>query len=58
MPVGMFSSYGDGYYGRYSGPGFFDWLFGGQDAPIESPRYRRIYRPRGSIGPNGRYSSR
>ena len=58
MPVGMFSSYGDGYYGRYSGPGFFDWLFGGQDAPIESPRYRRIYRPRGSIGSNGRYSSR
>jgi murein L,D-transpeptidase YcbB/YkuD len=59
MPVGMFSAYGDGSYGSYGGPGFFDWLFGGTDAPMESPRYRRIYRPRGFIGPpNGRYSRR
>jgi len=62
MPVGMFSSYDDGYYGRYSGPGFFDFLFGGGGGPPEPPRYQRIYRPRGFIGPpsgnNGRYYSR
>jgi len=62
MPAGMFSDYNDGYYGRYSGPGFFDWLFGGPGGPPEPPRYQRIYRPRGFIGPRtnntGRYSRR
>jgi len=59
MPAGMYSWYEDGNYGRYSGPGFFDFLFGGRSAPVEPPR--RIYRPRGFIGPpsgnSGRYYS-
>jgi murein L,D-transpeptidase YcbB/YkuD len=58
-PVGMYGSYDDGYYDyRSSGPGFFDFLFGGRPAPVEPPRYQRIYRPRGFIGPQGSNSGR
>ena len=50
MPVGM-------YGGGYSGPNFFDWLFGGARAATPQP-----YRPRGFLGPrvgnNGRYTVR
>ena len=50
MPVGM-------YGGGYSGPNFFDWLFGGARAATSQP-----YRPRGFLGPrvgnNGRYTVR
>ncbi len=64
MPVGMYG--GESSYGSYSnsGPGFFDWLFNGQQtAPSQQPSYR----PRNFIGPHatgtgrsydGRYSRR
>jgi len=47
MPVGV---YGSG--GGYSGPGFFDFLFGW---PRASQSY---YRPPAHIGNNGRYQYR
>ena len=54
MPIGM---YGGG--GGYSGPGFFDFLFGG-GARAAAPQ--PVYRPRAPIGPrignNGRYTVR
>ena len=52
MPVGMYggeqqATYGNGYNNSnsYSGPGFFDWLFGGQQQAQP-----RVYRPRGYVG--------
>ena len=56
LPAGTYGAYGNdsGYNGHYSGPSFFDMLFGGG-----SPR---PYRPRGYIGPhannNGTYTRR
>ena len=54
MPVGMYGGSG-GSGGGYSGPGFFDWLFGGAQAS-------QPYRPRQPIGPrastNGRFTTR
>src|SRR5664279_2047741 len=49
MPVGMYG----GDTGRYSGPSFFDFLFGGAQA-------QQPVQPRNSRGPrnNGRVSSR
>jgi hypothetical protein len=41
MPIGM---YGSGRY--YSGPGFFEFLFGGPRAAAAQP----VYRPRAPIG--------
>ena len=53
MPVGM---YGGG--GCYSGPGFFDFFFGGPRSAAPQP----VYRPPRGIGPrvgnNGRYTYR
>ncbi len=53
MPIGM---YGGG--GGYSGPGFFEFLFGGPRASAPQP----VYRPRAPIGRrvgnNGRYTVR
>ncbi|HEY5216294.1 MAG TPA: L,D-transpeptidase family protein, partial [Pseudolabrys sp.] len=52
MPVG---TYGGNSGGGYSGPNFFDFLFGG---PAAQPQYRpRNVSPRGNNG-NGRVSSR
>jgi L,D-transpeptidase YcbB len=50
MPVGMYGGSGGGY----SGPGFFDLLFGGGGTPAAQPQYRS--RPPRNI--NGRVSSR
>jgi murein L,D-transpeptidase YcbB/YkuD len=55
MPVGMYGGGGGG--GNYSGPGFFDFFFGG-------PRQTQqpVYRPPRGLGPragsNGRYTVR
>jgi hypothetical protein len=49
MPVGM---YGGNSGGGYSGPSFFDMLFGG--SPSAQPQYRQ----RGPRGNNGRISQR
>jgi hypothetical protein len=47
MPVGMYGGSGGGF----SGPGFFDFLFGG---PAAQPQYR----PRPPRSVNGRVSQR
>jgi hypothetical protein len=53
MPVGMYGGSGGGY----SGPGFFDFFFGG---PHQTPQ--PVYRPPRGLGPrvgnNGRYTFR
>jgi murein L,D-transpeptidase YcbB/YkuD len=51
MPVGM---YGGG--GGYSGPSFFDFLFGGRPASQPTYRPRQPAGPR--VGSNGRYTTR
>jgi murein L,D-transpeptidase YcbB/YkuD len=48
MPVGMYG----GSNGGYSGPGLFDFLFGG--ARAQQP----VYRPPGNVTPRGRISQR
>jgi murein L,D-transpeptidase YcbB/YkuD len=50
MPVGMYGGSGGGF----SGPSFFDFLFGGGGTPAAQPQYR----PRPPRNVNGRVSSR
>jgi hypothetical protein len=49
MPAGMYA--GNRGFGGGGGPNFFDWIFGG---PSQAP----VYRPRGYVGNNGRYTTR
>jgi len=52
MPIGMYSSNGGGY----SGPSFFDFLFGSSRASAPAPVYRQ--RRPARVGNNGRYFMR
>jgi hypothetical protein len=51
MPVGMYGGSGGGF----SGPSFFDFLFGGSSSPAAQPQYRP--RPPRNVN-NGRVSAR
>ncbi len=57
MPAGMYAGSGGPNGSRYySGPGFFDFLFGGSRAQAAPPPpERRVYGPRAANSNNGRY---
>jgi murein L,D-transpeptidase YcbB/YkuD len=58
MPVGMYGGGGSSYSGGYSGPGFFDMLFGGARAQQPQQPQQPQYRPQNPVGPRGRISQR